>query len=550
MTNAATLAIVTSSVALLAMLNPARDASADIFQWEYINPADPNLGKQQSSTLAPDGAGVDAGQGANLSNRNLTGAYLSGAILNQADLTGTSLFGAILNGASLIGANLTNANAETANLTNARLSQANLTNARLYDAILDNADLNHANLTNASFGNSTMTGADLSGAEVRGARFYGAWGTVVGEVTAAQLYSTASYQTHDMTGIVLSNLSLGGINLAGQNLSHADFMGSHLSGADLSHANLTNANFAWGTAVTGANLSHANLTNANFAGYDSCDEISCVQVPGTDFTGANLSGADAREADIYLAILGANINMIFPEGGIGGLDLTSGASLVVRDYENYADVGVPILIYQYAIIDATGTLRLEFDADSWDSTISFVAGIPVTRGGTLELSFADDVNPVSQIGRTIDLFDWTGVMPTGTFNVSSPYIWNLSKLYTTGEVTLVAVPTLLSGDYDGSGTVGPEDYNVWKANYGSTTMLAADGNGNRVIDAADYTVWRNHLGQSLGAGSGAAGYPLGASAGPLSPAVPEPATGLLTTIAALTLPTRCGGQAKATRARR
>ena len=93
-------------------------------------------------------------------------------------------------------------------------------------------------------------------------------------------------------------------------------------------------------------------------------------------------------------------------------------------------------------MDATGTLRLVFDADPWDSTISFAPGIPVALGGTLELTFAPDVNLATQIGRTIDLFDWTGVTPTGAFTVSSPYTWNLSNLYTTGEVTLTAVPSL------------------------------------------------------------------------------------------------------------
>ena len=68
------------------------------------------------------------------------------------------------------------------------------------------------------------------------------------------------------------------------------------------------------------------------------------------------------------------------------------------------------------------------------------AGIPVTLGGTLELTFADDVNLASQLGRTFDLFDWTGVNPTGAFAVSSPYAWDLSNLYTTGEVTLTAIP--------------------------------------------------------------------------------------------------------------
>ena len=89
---------------------------------------------------------------------------------------------------------------------------------------------------------------------------------------------------------------------------------------------------------------------------------------------------------------------------------------------------------------AGGTLRMVFEADAWDSTISFAPGIPVTLGGTLELSFAADVNPATQVGRTFDLFDWTGVNPTGAFNVSSPYAWDLSNLYTTGQVTLTAIP--------------------------------------------------------------------------------------------------------------
>ena|SRR5436190_12031163 len=72
--------------------------------------------------------------------------------------------------------------------------------------------------------------------------------------------------------------------------------------------------------------------------------------------------------------------------------------------------------------------------------VSFAPGIPVALGGTLELAFADDVNLASQVGRTLDLFDWTGVHPTGAFAVTSPYTWDLSKLYTTGEVTLTSVP--------------------------------------------------------------------------------------------------------------
>ena len=104
MTKHWTVLVSASLATLLALFAPAPIARADIFQWEYINPANPSLGKQPSTTLTPGGAGVEAAPGANLSSRNLTMAYL-------------------------IGADLIGAHAHDTNLTNADLSQANLTNA-------------------------------------------------------------------------------------------------------------------------------------------------------------------------------------------------------------------------------------------------------------------------------------------------------------------------------------------------------------------------------------------------------------------------------------
>ena len=75
----------------------------------------------------------------------------------------------------------------------------------------------------------------------------------------------------------------------------------------------------------------------------------------------------------------------------------------------------------------------------------------------------------------------------------------------------------VSGDYNGDTVVDSEDYDLWRASFGSTTNLAADGNGNQVIDAADYVVWRDTLGATLGAGTAAA--------------VPEPSSVMLLAIA-------------------
>ena len=128
-----------------------------------------------------------------------------------------------------------------------------------------------------------------------------------------------------------------------------------------------------------------------------------------------------------------------------------------------------------------------FDADPWDSTISFAPGIPVALGGTLELDFAPGVNVVTQIGRTIDLFDWTGVTPSGALTISSPYIWSLSNLYTTGEVTLTAL-SALAGDFNNNGTVDAADYVVWRNGLGS------------IYTQNDYNVWRYNFGRSARAG--------------------------------------------------
>jgi hypothetical protein len=86
------------------------------------------------------------------------------------------------------------------------------------------------------------------------------------------------------------------------------------------------------------------------------------------------------------------------------------------------------------------TLRMVFEADAWDSTISFASGIPVTLGATRELSIADDVNLARQTRRSLKFFDGTGLSPTGVFAVASQYAWDLSNLYTTDDVSLTAVP--------------------------------------------------------------------------------------------------------------
>jgi hypothetical protein len=136
---------------LAALFAPVPVARADVFEWEYINPANPSLGKQPSTTLAPGGAGANAVPGTNLSNRNLTMAYLIGANIGADTDYYEYYYPSDLTGANLTQADLTGASLEGATATNVNFTQANLEGANITDA--------------------TLTGATFAGAEVRGAAF-------------------------------------------------------------------------------------------------------------------------------------------------------------------------------------------------------------------------------------------------------------------------------------------------------------------------------------------------------------------------------------------
>src|SRR5262249_40218321 len=114
-------------------------ARADIFQWEYVTPGDPSSGMQQSSTLCPDGSGVNATAHADLFGRDLTKAYLFSKTLSDADAAYVTLASGDLANANLTGVDFSSASFDSATLTNANLGQANLTNANLAFATLTGA---------------------------------------------------------------------------------------------------------------------------------------------------------------------------------------------------------------------------------------------------------------------------------------------------------------------------------------------------------------------------------------------------------------------------
>jgi uncharacterized protein YjbI with pentapeptide repeats len=442
--------------------------------------------------------------GADFTNANITGATFwvtnfaatqlySTASYQSHDLTGVTLQSNNLNGWNFAGQNLTGVNFQAATLTgadytNAIVTKANFTSttskgftaAQLYSSasyqvhnlteirldVNDVSGWNFAdqNLTGASFYSATLAGTDLTNAIVTKAIFAS---TTPKGFTPSQLYATANYQSHDLTGIGLYSNDLSGWNFVGQNLTSANFNGSTLTNTDFTNAIVAKASFSSTTSkgFTAAQLyatasyqsgnvpvvvlSSNNLNGWNFANLNlTGSSFFSATVVGTDFTAADTRGASSL-TDSQLATA-VTVNLIRPNGTVNGLDLGLGQSLQIRDYDgerflSFIGSPVPIKIAQHFAMDAGSALRMLLEADAWDSTISFAAGIPVTLGGgTLDLQFALGVDPSGQLGRTFRLFNWSGVSPNGTFNIVSPYSWDLSRLYTNGEVTLIPEPATVA----------------------------------------------------------------------------------------------------------
>ena len=213
-------------------------------------------------------------QSANLRGLGLVLNDLTGWSFSGMDLTGASFHGSTLEGVSLEDAVITGADFDYT--THNDFSKEQLYSTSSYRAKdLRGLKLWANNLIGWDFSGQNLTGADLESARLTDTDFVGAWvahanlrRTVLEHsgFTKEQLYSTASYQEHDLQGINLSKNDLSGWDFSGQDLAGASLHDTIARGTDFSGANL--ANVSVGRFVGGADLRGANLANASMWAFD------------------------------------------------------------------------------------------------------------------------------------------------------------------------------------------------------------------------------------------------------------------------------------------
>jgi hypothetical protein len=138
-------------------------------------------------------------------------------------------------------------------------------------------------------------------------------------------------------------------------------------------------------------------------------------------------------------------------------------------------------------------------------------------GGAQILSFTyDDATPWPESpdgdGPSLEIID-----PRGDPN--NPANWRASAADGGTPGRDSGSPPVLAGDYDRSGVVNQQDYNVWRSQFGMSVPSAGDGaDGNRdgTVDLADYVVWRNNLSATSAGIRAAESASLGAGAAVLA----------------------------------
>jgi hypothetical protein len=175
--------------------------------------------------------------------------------------------------------------------------------------------------------------------------------------------------------------------------------------------------------------------------------------------------------------------------------------------------------------DGLGELVIELggtDPADYDRLHVEWEGSEMALGGDLNMANLLGFEPGE--GDTFDILDWVGGPLTSEFDsigfapLAMGLAWDWSQLYTTGELSVVAIS--LDGDYNGNYVVDAADYTVWRDNYSGPNVHGnpvADGDGDGDVDDDDYVVWKSRFGQTVGGAAGAVGL-----SGAANWAVPEP----------------------------
>jgi hypothetical protein len=111
---------------------------------------------------------------------------------------------------------------------------------------------------------------------------------------------------------------------------------------------------------------------------------------------------------------------------------------------NIRDCSTAVTVINKWIMADSSMLRMILEDNAWESVINLDPAVVPQLNGILELAFAEGTDWRSLIGTEFKLFNWNGQLGAGSqfasISSSGGAVWDTSRLYTEGVVTLIPEP--------------------------------------------------------------------------------------------------------------
>jgi len=206
-------------------------------------------------------------------------------------------------------------------------------------------------------------------------------------------------------------------------------------------------------------------------------------------------------------------------GDVSGNAVFTGAGQAVFTAGVNPGVNPGVMSFEGDVAFGSGaTLTIELGGlTPGDEHDQLVVGGELTPGGTLQISLIDDLVP--NTGDIFDIFDFASASPASFDTIDLPELtgrkaWDTSNLYTTGEVSVIA---MLIGDTDTDWDVDVVDYIAFMNTFGATGGWPTDFDEDGRVDLTDFAMLRGNFGSGVGS----------APDSESGPTIPEPATLIL-----------------------
>jgi hypothetical protein len=266
----------------------------------------------------------------------------------------------------------------------------------------------------------------------------------------------------------------------------------------------------------GASLHFANVDNMVLTMGSGADTVYAQPNLSTTVSLRGGSPTTAPGDTLNLALADAENYVVTPTSATAGnVTSTNFMTLTYSSFETGPNIddAAPYIVAQNYDDSVVPTIFVEFSEDV--SAALNASLLELVNTTTVEQVSVGLMNLAYDLGTNIASFTFPGypggILPVGDYSAAIlpglPDLFGNQLAEPTPTLLFHAGPELL-GDYNLNGEVSAADYTVWRNALGTsglTPYSGADGSGDGTIGPEDYGIWKAHYGETIEQGTGSGG---------------------------------------------